>query len=131
MSTFISLVEANFIKVSYDSLADNTASITVSGCGPYKPEGVPGFKTPINIVQDTSNPLKFYVTYQRESFAPPEGDVWNLTKTFEVSVGEGEHGTINIIVAIYGSEVGGELDLSFSLSPGLGSGTGDASGKPL
>ncbi|KAH0563238.1 hypothetical protein GP486_002193 [Trichoglossum hirsutum] len=131
MSTFISLVEANLIKVSYDSLTDNTASVTISGSGPYKPEGVPGFKTPISIVQDASNPLKFYTTYQQESFAPPEGDVWNLTETFEAPLGEGDHGTINIIVAIYGSEVGGELDLTFSLFPGLSSATGDASGDPL
>lgn len=62
----------------------------------------------------------------------PEGDTWETSRTFEAELGEGDHESIDVVVTVFGSEIGKALDLTFgSLGVGFGSAMGDASGNPL
>jgi hypothetical protein len=128
----ISLVKANLIKVSYDSLQDHTASLTISGSGPFEPVGVSGYKNPIEFFQDEENPLKFYASYLPESLIPADGDSWTQTNKFTATLTDSQLEHIDITVVIFGNSEDGEKELAFNfLLVGFGSAQGDAEGEPL
>ena len=128
---FISLVKAHHINVSWDSLEDHTATITVSGAGIYEPTDVPSYKNPVWFVQDPSNPLKFSASYWERGFAPAQGDQWQAKATYKVTLDDSQLRNINVTVAVYGQEEKSEKEISFFLFPGLGSGQGDPNGEPF
>jgi len=117
MSSSISLAQLSRIDVSYDSLTDNTATITITGHGPAKPEPTTGFQNTIEFVQDDTTPLKFYVSYlpeTPESDAPPALDTWQSKKTFQAALGDGAHQTVAVTVVFFSTETGGELSLTLA-----------------
>jgi len=129
---FISLVKAHIITVSWDSLDDHTATITVSGAGYYQPNDGPGSGNPVWFVQDATNPLKFSASYWERGFAPVQGDQWQVKATFKVPLDDTQLEHINVKVAVYGEVEKGEKELEFnSLFPGLGSTLGDSEGRPF
>jgi len=133
MASFISLVKAHIITVSWDSLDDHTATITVSGAGYYEPVDAPGSKNPVWFVQDAENPLKFSATYwENGRFGPVQGDQWQVKATFKVALDDTQLEHIDAVVVLYGQEEQGEKELAFNhLFPGLASTLGDSEGRPF